>query len=400
MSTERAEVVVVGAGPAGSAAAALLAELGVPVIVLERARFPRPKPCAEYLSPEAGRVLARLGVLSTLEREGAAKLVGMRIVSPDGTAVVGRFAALPGYRGFAPWGLALPRETLDLHLARAAAGRGADVREEVLVEAIHWEHHVPLLRWRSRNATGSLRPRLVLAADGVHSRVARALGVARRRGPRRIAFVTHFDRVADMSDLGEMHVGPTGYVGLAPVGGGVTNVALVTTTPPQGASIAARLAGALRDYPAVQDRLAAGRRIGPVRAVGPFGHWSVRARGDGVLLAGDAADFYDPFTGEGIYAALRGAELASAHAVRALDTGRLLEADLGPYDRERRRTFASKWLVERVIGQVLARPTLFDRVAHRLAKGRHLADLLVGITGDSVPARWALRPSILWQLVR
>src|SRR5262245_17936519 len=79
-----ADAIVVGAGPAGAATAILLAEQGVSVGLLDRARFPRDKICGEYLSPEGSRILDRLGVLSTVETRGAKPLRGMRILAPDG----------------------------------------------------------------------------------------------------------------------------------------------------------------------------------------------------------------------------------------------------------------------------------------------------------------------------
>src|SRR5262249_59909371 len=97
MSAPRADVVVVGAGPAGAATAILLAEHGLDVVVLERGSVPRPKICGEYLSPEAGRVLDRLGVLKVVDAAGAAAIHGMRITAPDGTVVTGR------YRDVGPW---------------------------------------------------------------------------------------------------------------------------------------------------------------------------------------------------------------------------------------------------------------------------------------------------------
>ncbi len=83
------DVVVVGAGPAGAATAILLAERGWSVALLDKAGFPRPKICGEYLSPEAARILDRLGVLKTVDQAGGQPLRGMRIVAPDGTVLDG-----------------------------------------------------------------------------------------------------------------------------------------------------------------------------------------------------------------------------------------------------------------------------------------------------------------------
>jgi flavin-dependent dehydrogenase len=119
-----------------------------------------------------------------------------------------------------------------------------------------------------------------------------------------------------------------------------------------------------------------------------------------VLLVGDAADFYDPFTGEGIYAALRGAELAADHLSPALERDQLRAADLAPYDAARRREFRGRWLLERLVSWAVAHPRVFDWAAGRLAAKPDLADLLVGVTGDLIPASQLLRPSYVFRLVR
>lgn len=398
---DRFDVAVVGAGPAGSAAANLLAREGVRVALIERAAFPRPKPCAEYLSPEAGRVLARLGVLPAIEAEGPAHLMGMRVVSPDGTSFVGRFSGARPDRPFTPYGLALPRERLDQLLAEAAAAAGATLLERTRVEQVaRTSSGDAALAARGPGGRVWIRAPLVVGADGLQSRVARWLRVARRGGRRRLALVAHVEGAADPGDLGEMHVGPGAYVGIAAVGHGLTNVSVVGDVArlPDG-DVATRWRAALNRFPAVLDRLRGARLVSPVRAVGPFARWTTSAASDGTLLVGDAADFYDPFTGEGIYAALRGAELAAGRALAALAAGRFARRDLRGYDRDRRRTFGGKWALERAIGLAVATPRLLDHVARRLARHPPLADLLVGATGDFVPPRRVLNPAFALRLV-
>ena len=394
------DVVVAGAGPAGSATAALLAEAGLRVLMVDRAAFPRPKACAEYLSPEAGRILDRLGVLDEVAR-GAARLTGMRVVSPGGTAFVGRFRPVPGAAPFRPWGLALPRERLDAILAEAAVRRGTMFHERTTLEAFRAVPSGVEVCVRSGRVRETVRAAVLVGADGLHSRVAGALGVARRSGRTRAAFVARAEAVDAMGDVGEMHVVAGGYVGLADVGGGITNIAAVVDrrAMPPGHDARARLDALLDRVPAVRHRLAGARFVTPVRCAGPFGRHTVRATGHAVALVGDAADFFDPFTGEGIYAALRGAELLAPRLHEAVARGTLGAADLAPYDRDRRRAFADKWRIERAIGAVVARPALLDHVAARLARRPALADLLVGVTGDFVPPLTLARPAVAWRLV-
>ena len=128
----RWDVIVVGAGPAGSATARLLAKAGARVLLLDRARFPREKPCSEYLSPESTRVLERLGteVLDAVAAAAPARLTGMKVVAPSGTGVVGRFDT---------FSFALSRTTFDCILRDAAEAAGAEVREGVKAEELIYE---------------------------------------------------------------------------------------------------------------------------------------------------------------------------------------------------------------------------------------------------------------------
>jgi flavin-dependent dehydrogenase len=114
---------------------------------------------------------------------------------------------------------------------------------------------------------------------------------------------------------------------------------------------------------------------------------------------GDAADFFDPFTGEGIFAALRGGRLAAGALAWALARGEATRAALRPYRRARRRTFISKWALERVAAYSVTRPALMRRFTRRLAARPTYADLWVGAAGDYVPFRALLAPRALAALI-
>jgi menaquinone-9 beta-reductase len=399
------QVLIVGGGPAGSASATFLAQAGVNVTVLDRAHFPRPKPCAEYLSPEASRVLHAMDVLSAVEQAGAAQLTGMRVRAPNGFEIEGAFAAEHGFRGFRDRGLALRRDVLDTLLLDRARASGATVHEGVALESLEAESRGYTVRVREGGLVRTLHADLVIGADGLRSRVARALGVARRsRWPRRLALVAHWRGVEGIGARGEMHVQHDGYLGLADVGGGLTNVALVV---PAGTARAAagNADGFVRDwlarYPHLASRFARAERISLVQATGPFASHATRAWAHDAALVGDAADFFDPFTGEGIYAALRGGELLAPFVTEALQarTARACTQSLRAYDRERVRTFSGKWRVEKLIGLAVTFPALMNHAARVLSRRTDLADLLIGVTGDFVPAREVLRPGVLWRML-
>ena len=401
-----AEVLVVGGGPAGSSIAHALATRGVDVMIVDRARFPRPKPCAEYLSPQASRILARMGALAEVEQSGAAALAGIRVYAPNGAVIAGDFVAKHGYHGFRDRGLSVRREILDSILVHRARAAGARIVEAAKVTDLVREPsgRVRGVRITEDNATREVRARIVVGADGLGSVVARRLRLTRRlRWPRRIALVTHYRGVADVGDHGEMHVAPDGYVGIADVGGGLTTVAAVFPVA-RSREIAANRTEFLRRWLFDQRRLAlrfaSAERVTPVVATGPFASYARRAWAPGAALVGDAADFFDPFTGEGIYSALRGGELLADHVSEMLVAASPALADnaLREYDRARRREFGGKWLVERVIGAVVASPRLINRAARRLAARKDLADLLIGVTGNFVPPREIIRLGYVWNV--
>lgn len=407
MTRRDAEVLVVGGGPAGAATAFFLARAGVDVLVLDRARFPRDKPCAEYLSPQASRILGEMGVLERVERAGAAQLAGMRVRAPNGTVIHGEFAASHGYRGFRDRGLALRRLALDAILLGRAREAGARVLESAAVRDLSRDSNGRVDGVQAETDAGrrTLRAALVVGADGLRTVVGRRLGLVQTGWfPRRVAVVAHYAGVEGMGRCGEMHVDARGYTGLADVGGGTTNVAVVLPVAQAGAM--AGDPGAFLDRwiaarPHLAARFAAATRLTTPRTTGPFNSRARRAWAPGVALAGDAADFFDPFTGEGIYAALRGGELLTSYAFDAAraTTTRRQDIALAAYDRCLRDAFRGKRLVERAVGTVVAFPALFNRVAAVLARRRDMADVLVGVTGDFVPPREVLRPGFLFSLL-
>jgi flavin-dependent dehydrogenase len=114
---------------------------------------------------------------------------------------------------------------------------------------------------------------------------------------------------------------------------------------------------------------------------------------------GDAAEFFDPFTGEGIYTALRGGEMLAGLIEGPVRAGLPADTALRQYERERRKEFSGKWLVEKIVGAAVASPPLINRAANVLSRRRDMADLLVGVVGDFVPAREVLRPGYLLRLL-
>ena len=300
-----AEVAVVGAGPAGCHAARRLAERGFRVLLLDRARFPRVKPCGGALSqralallPEALRALADTVVDAAELRLGSAAVVRLAADAP-----VGRLVHRPSF---------------DLaHLELAARLPEVEVREGAAVTAAREVGD----RVELETAGGTLTARAVVAADGAESAVARSLGLA---GPRRMAVAVEAEAVlgsAGRSLLFDFAAFPGGYGWVFAKGAHSSVGGCVVEGPAQG------LRGRLEAF--WSGLGLSGRPEGVRGARVPMGGVRLPAAGRRTVLAGDAAGTVDPLTGEGIGGALESAEMAAAAVDRFLRDGEPLSA----YDR-------------------------------------------------------------------
>jgi len=169
-----------------------------------------------------------------------------------------------------------------------------------------------------------------------------------------------------------MHVRRNSYIGVAPVPGGLTNVCLVRPSraaDPALADPATLLTRALASDPLLHDRFADARLVAPPVVLGPLAVDAARPAIDGLLLAGDAAGFIDPMTGDGLHFAVVGGELAAASALYVLEHGwNGVHARLAA---SRRRAFASKWRFNRALRALVSSPRAIDvaAVGARLAPG-------------------------------
>jgi menaquinone-9 beta-reductase len=396
----RADVAIVGGGPAGAVLAALLGRRGRRVVVLERSPDYRWRACGVFSSPVAVAELRRAGLADDVLGGLARRIPAMRVETPSGAS----FRLTYGDDGsLEAAAVGFDRSELDPALLRLATDAGADVRRGVHVAAVAASRVV------GREAAGGdlvVEAAVVVGADGIRSTVARAFGVAApARIGRRVGLTFHVEDPSPAAPRdARMIVFDGGYVGLAPVPGGRVNVGIVL-----GRSWAGRLRSfgaervaltVMRAIPAAADDpvdWTAPRRCDAIEGAAPLGHRATRRHGPGWLLAGDAAGFLDPFTGEGLHRALVSARLAAAAIARHLDGDR---DGLAGYDRAMTARFRSKDLLSLVVQGFLGRRDLFGLAARRLAAREDVRETMGLVMGDLAPASRALDPRFVAALLR
>jgi menaquinone-9 beta-reductase len=371
-AAESADVIVVGAGPAGSSVGYHLATAGLDVLVLEKTNFPREKVCGDGLTPRAVKALTGMGV-PIAESDGWLQNKGLRIIGGGGRIELD-WPDLSSYPGY---GLVRARTDFDQILARHAEKAGARVLEGVTVDG-------PMLDDRTGRITGvstregqQFRAPLVVAADGNSSRLSVSMGLHKRSDrPLGVAVRTYYtsprhddDYLEAWLDLWDGTSLLPGYGWIFGMGDGTSNVGvglLNTSTGFGDIDYRALLRRWLATMPA-EWGFTEENRTQPIRGAAlPMGFNRTPHYTSGLLLAGDAGGMVNPFNGEGIAYALESGELAARVITQAVarPTAAGRERVLQTYPRQLKDAYGGYYTLGRVFVELIGRPG-FMRFATR-----------------------------------
>jgi flavin-dependent dehydrogenase len=284
------DVAIVGAGPAGSCCAALCAEAGLKTVIIERSIFPREKVCGDCVNPACWPIFDRLGISEQILAQPHVDLTTVEFVAISGASIS---VQLPKReRGE----IAIKRSLLDGVLLDHAKACGAELREGSPVRAI-------ATGWSIETADETFSVRVLVAADGRNSTVARLLGILPPTGRDRIAIQSHIPASHHRNNQVTLRFVPQGYCGLAPVNRDELNLCLVS----KPAQINALKEWAINYFSVPADQT--------WRTIAPLSRKPVSSADDNLFLVGDAGRVVEPFTGEGIHYALATASLAAEHII-------------------------------------------------------------------------------------
>ena len=398
-----ADVIIVGAGPAGSAAAYYLATAGLDVLVLEKSRFPREKVCGDGLTPRAVKALTSMGVPIT-ESDGWLRNQGLRIIG-GGSRIEMPWPDLSSYPGY---GLVRTRLDFDQILARHAEKAGARVIQGMNVTG-------PVLDDRTGRITGVLaqdtaegkaaqeqefRGRLVVAADGNSSRLSVSMGLRKRDDrPIGVAVRTYYtsprhrdDWLEAWLDLWDGDALLPGYGWIFGMGDGTSNVGLGllnTSAAFQNIDYRALLRRWLAAMPA-EWGFTEENRSQPIRGAAlPMGFNRTPHYTRGLLLAGDSGGMINPMNGEGIGYALESGEIAARVITQALARPTAVSAErvLQGYPRILKDSYGGYYTLGRVFVELIGKPSFMQFATRHGVKRPAVMRLTMKLLGNLTETR-------------
>jgi geranylgeranyl reductase family protein len=362
-----ADVLVVGGGPSGAAAADLLAEAGHDVVLVERKHYPREKTCGDGLTPRAVKQLNDMGLADALTKHH--RYDGLRSIAFGHTLEM----RWPEHPEFPNYGYVVTRHDLDALVAQNAEKSGATVWDQTEATAPIIESGLvrgAVLKRKETGAVEEIRARYVIVADGSLSRFGRAIGASRNKAyPQGMAIRGYFSSDKHDTPWIESHLDIRdsmgnvlpGYGWIFPVGDGRINVGigLLSTFHQWKAINTTHLQNEFVSYlqrtsdwgvsPETSLGAPTGGRLPMAFSVGP-------QAGPTWLITGDAGGAINPFNGEGISYAYETGRLAADVLNEALVTGNGLA--LTEYDRRLQETYALYYKVARAFVHIIGRPEL------------------------------------------
>ncbi|MDB6146688.1 MAG: hypothetical protein JWO45_352 [Spartobacteria bacterium] len=339
---EVVDVAIVGAGPAGSTCAMFCAQAGLRTLVIEREKFPREKVCGDCLNPACWPVLQRLGLVDRVRGLPHGKLDAVEFIAIGGARV----------RVDLPSGdyaeVAIKRSLFDSLLLDRARESGAEVRDGTLVTALE---KTPWGDWNIDTVSNKIVAHAVIAADGRNSTVARLRNLLPRPERERVGLQAHIPLPPGFGHKVVLQFLPDGYSGQAPVNEAELNLCLVA----RGPHIERLKTWAVKEFGIPTDH--------PWRTVSPLTRAALDPVHDKLLLIGDAARVVEPFTGEGIFYALRSGELAAKAIVKILrDEDR--DSSLREFKRDHQKMYRGRLWINQLARAAVLSPRIASIFVH------------------------------------
>lgn len=345
-SSDEHKVIIVGAGPAGSAAAYYLARNGIDVLLIDKSDFPRDKTCGDGLTPRAVGVLGELGILKRIEQL-AHRVNGVEFISHKGKRITASAETKSLYPDYL---LVIPRLSLDKILLRQAIDNGAKFMGGSRVIGVEDKQGSAQVTVQHGAALSAYRAPAVLMATGASTGLLRAVGLLEKKPYQpMLAVRAYYENVSDLTDHAQVHFFDQklpGYGWVFPISASAANIG-VGLWQIDAAKEKSSLRGFMESFlnkPLLKQMLSQATQIGVTKSYPLRANFLATAAVRGRVLAiGEAAGLVNPLTGDGIDFALESGKLAAEFLIGQFTRGELKPESFVQYDKILRKRYQSKF---------------------------------------------------------
>ena len=383
MKKDNFDVIIIGAGPAGSSATFFLAKNGFKVLLLDKEQFPRDKPCSGGISPRSLKILEEIIDLSAFENNEFQKIIGVKLFSPDGAVLEG---TIPKTKEYLDYGYVIPRIVLDKMLIESAISNNTKfIREEVIDLVIH-DNFVKGVK-TNKNIFES---KIVILANGANSEISKRFGFLEFNSELLLHTILQpFEGIQGTYSHIEIYYEKDllpAYFWFFPEGKGKANIGLgMWGNKKDGGNLTTIFNELIMKHKDVYKRLNHAlpkkTKSWPIR----FKSTSSKTCSNGVLVSGDAAGFTNPLTGEGIYYALESGKLAAETATEALRKGDYSRQILRRYEEAWEKTFNNDLEYSHKLNKIISNPEIVDSLVHIGSVDPELNSIIQGALVNVIP---------------
>ena len=327
------DLIVIGGGPGGSAAAITAARSGARVLLLERGRFPRHKVCGEFVSAES------LGLLSSLLSPQHQPLLREAALIPQARLFLDRQIL---HSAITPPAASIARIDLDVALWNSAAKAGVEAKQQVTVQAM--EGRGP---FRVKSSAGAFESQAIVNASGRWSNLT---AESQNAGEKWLGVKAHFAETNPNPSV-DLYFFEGGYCGVQPLSDHSVNACAMVR-----AQVGSTLTDVFRQHPSLHKRSQAWEPLSEPVFTSPLIFRKPQPVREGILMAGDSAAFVDPFVGDGISLALRSGALAAECLAGFFRNGKSLQSAVEHYSQSYHQSFATVFRTSSKIRRLLRLP--------------------------------------------
>ncbi|MEM8898731.1 MAG: geranylgeranyl reductase family protein [Bacteroidota bacterium] len=408
MHTLQTDILIVGAGPAGSTAALSLADSGLKVILIDKASFPRDKICGDALS---GKVFSELNRLipdfrkKVLPIPTASASWGIRFLSPSERILDVPYKQAPTYQPADSPSFVLEREIFDHLLFAAAKGHKAILNQEGcrLTQFSRISQG-----WRLETSTGPIETKFLIDASGATSILARKKHPFKST-PKHLSvgLRQYFQGVSDCHDHGflELHYLKSvlpGYAWIFPLGEGKVNVGIgmLSTDTKKRKENLGQIFNRFLEHPSIRNRFHQAEALESPKGFSlPFGSLRRKVSGERYLMTGDAAGLIDPFTGEGIANAIISGRLASEQAKSCFRTNQFDEDYMSTYDQKLFNKIGAELALSHKLQRLGRYPFLLDYMIRKASGNQAIQQLFTSMFEEVDLREYLSKPSFYLKLL-